>query len=102
MVSSNMNDYQIQHQPEEDLFYVLLDDGQRAYLKYRLSGADSAVAQVDFWSTYVPDEYRGQGLAAKLVDQGFEWADQKGLYINTSCWYASKRLAKRQTIELAT
>ena len=54
-----MLDYQIQHQPEESLFYIHLDDGQRAFLKYRRSGAESAKAMVDFYSTFVPDAYRG-------------------------------------------
>lgn len=91
-----MSDYKIQHQPEESLFFVHLEDGQRAFLKYRLSGAESAKAQVDFFSTFVPDAYRSKGLAAQLVDHAFEWADAQKLHINTSCWYAAKKLERRQ------
>lgn len=90
-----MTDYDIQHQKDQDLFYVLLDDGQRAYLKYRYSGSESAVGQVDFHNTFVPDDYRGSGLAEKLVNHGFDWAEQQGLLINTSCWYAAKLHERR-------
>jgi predicted GNAT family acetyltransferase len=90
-----MSDYQILHQPEECLFYVHLDDGQRAFLKYRRSGSESAEAMVDFFSTFVPDEYRGNALASELVDHAFAWADENKLHINTSCWYAAKKMERR-------
>jgi len=77
-----MTDYQIQHQEEESLFYVVLEDEQRAYLKYRRSGVESAVVQIDIWSTFVPESYRGKGL----------------LHITSSCWYASKLLERRQSV----
>ena len=90
-----MTDVEIKHQPEEQLFYVHLEDGQRAFLKYRYSDDKSASSVVDFWSTFVPDSYRGNGLAAKLVQTGFEWAEKEGMHIKTSCWYASKKLTQQ-------
>jgi len=91
-----MSDYQIQHQPEESLFYVRLDDGQRAFLKYSLSGSESAEAMVDFYSTFVPEAYRGKALASKLVEHAFEWAEKNNLHVKTSCWYAAKKMERRQ------
>lgn len=91
-----MSEYQIQHQPEESLFFVHLEDGQRAFLKYRRSGLESSKAQVDFFSTFVPDEFRSKGLASQLVEHAFEWADEHKLHINTSCWYAAKKLERRE------
>lgn len=90
-----MTNFEIQHQPEEQLFYIALEDGQRAFLKYRRSGNKSALAEVDFWSTFVPESYRAKGLADQLVSHGFQWADEEGLHIKTSCWYAAKKIAKR-------
>ncbi len=90
-----MPDYKIQHQAEESLFYIHLDDGQRAFLKYSRSGIESAKAMVDFYSTFVPDAYRGKALASKLVDHAFTWAEENNLHINTSCWYAAKKLERR-------
>ncbi len=97
-----MSDYQIQHQPEESLFYVHLEDGQRAFVKYRRSGTESAEALVDFYSTFVPDAYRGKALASKLVDHAFDWAEESGLHIQSSCWYAAKKLERRQRPQVAT
>jgi len=91
-----MSEYQIQHQAEESLFFVHLEDGQRAFVKYRRSGPESAESQVDFYSTFVPDSHRGNGLAAQLVDHAFAWADGEQLHINSSCWYAAKKLERRQ------
>ena len=90
-----MRDYQIEHQIEESLFFVLLEDGQRAFVKYRRSGAESTEPQIDFYSTFVPDSHRGKGLAGKLVDHAFAWADEEKLHINSSCWYAAKKLERR-------
>lgn len=90
-----MADYKIEHQAEEQLFFVALEDGQRAFLKYRHSGRETATAHVDFWSTFVPDSHRGKGLATQLVERGFEWAESQGLQIETSCWYAAKRIENR-------
>ena len=93
----------IEHEEEESLFYVLLDaekleSSQRAYLKYRRSDAGSEVAQVDIWSTYVPESHRGKGLAERLVEHSFAWAEEQGLHITSSCWYATKLLEKRKLV----
>ncbi len=77
--------YEILHQPEEELFYVHLDEGQRAFIKYQKVANAS---EVDFFSTFVPDSHRGQGLAAHLVEHGFAWAQEQQLSIKASCWYA--------------
>jgi len=55
----------------------------------------SAYLEVDFYTTFVPDSLRGQGVAAQLVESGFAWADEQGLEIKSSCWYAAKKLERR-------
>jgi len=74
----------IHHDKETKRFYIVFDSGEQAELKYRLQD-DSGV---DFYSTFVPNTERGKGLAAGLVEHGFEWAKQQGLEIYASCWYA--------------
>lgn len=88
-----MSNYEIIHEPDQQLFYIELEDDQKAYTKYTLPGN----RQVDFYSTLVPTTHREQGLAARLVDAGFKWADEQGLHIQASCWYAAKKLAKRES-----
>ena len=90
-----MSKHIIEHQVDEQLFFVELGQ-QRALLRYKLSNVHSGTTEVDFFNTFVPNSHRGQGLAAQLVEAGFAWADQQGINIKASCWYAAKKLEKRQ------
>jgi uncharacterized protein len=75
------------HQLQNQKF-VVQQDGQEAVLAYRLVDAN----QIDFYSTFVPPEFRGQGIAEKLVRTGIAWAKEQGYQIHASCWYAAKFL----------
>ena len=63
-------------------------DNAEAILEYRLLPNQS----IDFTRTYVPNEFRGKGLAEKLVRQALAWAQQQELNIQASCWYVDKFL----------
>jgi len=76
------------HDELQQFFYIDLKEDQRAWIKYKLSENN----EVDFYTTLVPETHRGQGLAAMLVKQAFDWADDQGLRIIASCWYAEKKL----------
>ena len=39
---------------------------------------------------YVPAEFRGRGLAERLVRHGLQWAKAQGYDIQASCWYVRK------------
>ena len=84
-----MSDYPILHEQEQELFYMELEDDQKAWVKYRMLGN----RQVDFYSTLVPTTHRGKGLAAKLVESAFSWAEKEGLGVQASCWYVAKKLS---------
>jgi predicted GNAT family acetyltransferase len=43
--------------------------------------------RVVFTHTGVPDAYRGQGLAACLVEAGLQWAREQGLKVVPACSY---------------
>jgi len=113
---------EIEHLEGEQMFFVDIEE-QRAYMRYRLfkeplantqepsagiqepsadiqepsanANRSSAYLEVDFYTTFVPDSLRGQGVAAQLVESGFAWADEQGLEIKSSCWYAAKKLERR-------
>ncbi|HCS64564.1 MAG TPA: N-acetyltransferase [Cellvibrio sp.] len=78
----------VQHLPDEHRF-VILHEGHEALLTYRLfkNGAQNAI---DFNSTFVPPEFRGNGFAEKLVRAGIKWAKEQGYELHASCWYAAK------------
>lgn len=78
----------VQHLPDEQRF-VIFYEGSEALLAYRLF-KNGAQAAIDFNSTYVPPEFRGKGLAEKLVRTGIKWAKEQGYELHASCWYAAK------------
>ncbi len=80
----------VQHQVQDQKF-VIHQSGSEAVLAYRVSSAGDA-PEIDFYSTYVPPEFRGKGLAEKLVRTGLKWAREQGFQIHASCWYVAKFL----------
>jgi predicted GNAT family acetyltransferase len=74
------------HQLQNQKF-IVQKDGQEAILAYSLEAN-----QIDFYSTFVPPEFRGQGIAEKLVRTGVAWAKEQGYELHASCWYAAKFL----------
>lgn len=83
---------EIQHDTAANRFIMRLDEDEQAELAYRELGG----ATVDFYRTFVPEPFRGRGLAAQLVKAGFTWARDAGLTIQTSCWYAGKKLQQQE------
>ncbi len=65
-------------------------EGYEACLMYRLRGSD-----IDLYHTYVPEVFRGKGLAEKLCQAAFEYAKAKGLTVIPSCAYISGAYLKR-------
>ena len=80
----------VQHR-ENDQKFVIRQGGNEAVLAYRLHSVGDA-PEIDFYSTYVPPEFRGQGLAEKLVRTGLRWAREQGFQVHASCWYVAKFL----------
>lgn len=85
----------VQHEPDAHRFTVTTG-GEPAVLDYQLlpSTDGGTATTVDFTSTYVPAEYRGQGIAEALVRHGLRWANEQGYNIQASCWYAAKFLRR--------
>jgi uncharacterized protein len=77
------------HHPELNCF-VLDANGAEATLKYRLFNNGQGVTTIDFNSTFVPPEFRGKGLAEKLVRAGLKWAKEQDYVLTASCWYVAK------------
>ena len=70
--------------------FVLMLDGNAAYLRYRQREAD-----VDFYHTFVPEVLRGRGIAERLCQTAFEYAKAQGLTVIPSCSYISGAYLKR-------
>ena len=79
----------IQHQIDQQQFVAQLDE-HIAKVTYQFVGDKL----VDFNHTFVPDAFRGHGVAAKLVDAAITWADDNELAIQASCSYVQLRLKR--------
>lgn len=81
-----MNDMVIEHQKDAQRF-VLSQQGASALLEYHLQGDN-----INFHHTYVPVEFRGKGLAEKLVRHALNWAQAQGYHVSASCTYVQRFL----------
>lgn len=77
------------HDPAGQRFLVKLD-GYEACLMYRQRGQD-----LDLYHTYVPEVFRGRGIADKLCKAAFEHAKATNLRVLPSCSYISDAYLKR-------
>ena len=80
---------EVQHDEAARRFCVALE-GYEACLMYRLSGKE-----LDLYHTYVPEVFRGKGVAEKLCKAAFEYAKAEGLTVIPSCSYVSGAYLKR-------
>ena len=80
---------EIQHDQAGSKFCVKLE-GYEACLMYRRSGA-----ALDLYHTYVPEVFRGKGIAEQLCKAAFEYAKAQQLTVAPSCSYISGAYLKR-------
>jgi predicted GNAT family acetyltransferase len=86
--------HEVLHDPEQHKFYATVD-GHEGLLRYTLKEA----GQVDFYSTFVPPELRGQGIAEQIVERGLTWAEAEGYRVVPSCWYVDAYLKRHPRFE---
>lgn len=84
------SDVQVRHDPEEKQFYITADGG-RAYLAYMDLGKQT----LDMYRTFVPDELRGKGLAAKLAAAALEYAEEHSYQVIPSCSYIESYIKRK-------
>ena len=83
------DDVVVEHDQAARRFCVKLE-GYEACLMYRL-----ADREIDLYHTYVPEVFRGRGMAEKLCKAAFEYAKASGLTVIPSCSYISGAYLKR-------
>lgn len=73
---------QIFHDEEKKKFFLVLDENaeEECYLAYREEGD-----VLDFYYTFVPEDYRGHGIASKLVETALEFAKKEGFRVRPTC-----------------
>lgn len=73
---------QVEHDPQKQRFSAQVN-GHQAVLEYRTIDAQT----LDFFHTYVPDQLRGQGVAALLAEAAFAYAQQQQFKVVPTCSY---------------
>lgn len=80
----------VEHDRQNQRFSVTPGTGadahERATLLYRFTGEK----EVDLMSTYVPESFRGQGVAALLSKAAMDFLVEENLKAHVSCWYIKK------------
>ncbi|MBI2093143.1 MAG: N-acetyltransferase [Candidatus Omnitrophica bacterium] len=84
-----MEPIEVKHDEPNHRFVVTLS-GEEAHLLYRRSGSC-----MDFYRTYVPESFRGRGIAEKLCKTAFEYAKANHFTVIPTCSYISGAYLKR-------
>lgn len=78
------------HDKGKQKFYVVVDNGDEAYVRYRMVDE----GRIHFLTTFVPPRQRGKGIARLVVEAALDYAREKHFIVSTSCWYIEKFLDK--------
>ncbi|XP_018517056.1 protein NATD1 [Lates calcarifer] len=80
----------VEHDRQNQRFTVTPGSGagthECAVLSYKFTGEK----EVDLMSTYVPETFRGQGVAALLSQAAMDFLVEENLKARVSCWYIQK------------
>lgn len=74
------DEYVIKHTSQ--VIYAVLPSGNKAYLKYQVEGNVMKLIE-----TYTPPEFRGKGIAARLVNYAINLAQRNNWLIEPVCSY---------------
>lgn len=85
-----MKNISIQHDPEAQKFFLALEENE-GYLLYKEEGDI-----LDLYSTYVPDAFRGEGIAGKLVEAALDHARSNGYQVRPTCPYVATYIERNQ------
>lgn len=81
---------EVRHRPDEGRFEIPLDEGE-AYLEYEVP--EDGV--VDFTSTFVSPDHRGEGVAGRIVLSALRWARDEGLEVVPTCPYVRTTMTEK-------
>lgn len=79
---------EVKHDLETQEFYIETKEG-KALLHYERQGDN-----LNFHHTFVPPTLRGQGIAEKIVSEGFRYADENRLKVIPTCPYVARLVMK--------
>lgn len=84
---------EILHDTQKQKFYVVVD-GLESHLEYIKTNN-----VLNLNHTFVPNELRGNGIAAQLVEAALAYVKANELKIIPSCWYVAGYIRKHKEYE---
>ncbi|MCP4727659.1 MAG: N-acetyltransferase [bacterium] len=81
---------EIKHDKENHRFFTIIE-GHEAFIQYKPAEEN----QMDVYKTYVPDELRGQSVAADLAESVLDFAEKESLEIIPTCSYVQKYISRK-------
>lgn len=85
----------IKHDKVQHKFYAVID-GKEAALEYSQKNTKT----LDYYSTFVPSELRGQKIAEKIVTYALEYAKENNYHIIPSCPYVEIFIARHPQYQM--
>lgn len=79
------------HDESGHQFEVVLE-GHRAYLSYMDLGKQT----MDIYRTFVPNSFRGKGVAALLTEAALQYAQSIGYTVIPSCSYVERYMERAE------
>lgn len=80
----------IYHDEENQKFFIEINDHQ-GHLKYDKDGD-----VLDFHHTFVPESFRGQGIAGKIVESALEFAKENNYKVKPSCPFVASYIKRHE------
>lgn len=80
-----MSEIDFRHEPENGRFVAHVD-GETARVEYSEAGEDT----LDYTSTWVPPELRGEGVGETIVVRALDWARDHDKRVIPSCPFVTK------------
>lgn len=82
---------EIIHRPEQGKFLIRLAPGAYAFLGYELREGKMYIT-----TTYTPPEFRGRGIATRLIEHAIKWAEEKNYKVVPVCSFAVHYFRKHE------
>ena len=80
---------EIEHDKEKRIFFAEVEN-KKALLEYNKVDKKT----LDYYHTFVPEELRGRGIASRVVEEGMQYAEEKGYKVIPTCPFV-KAFVKR-------
>ena len=84
--------FDIKHDKQAKKFYVELN-GDEGKLDYKKLSEDT----LEYYSTFVPEKHRHQGIAGKITEEALEYAQENDYKVKPSCPFVDSYIRRHES-----